>query len=102
MNQDIHTSHAVVAEGLGKRYGELVGAPRPRSRGADGTVLGLLGHNGAGKTTGSGSSPRSPPRPSGSAVAGFDVPRSDRGPRPDRADQPGGDRRRAASGPTTS
>jgi ABC-2 type transport system ATP-binding protein len=51
MNQDIQTSHAVVAEGLGKRYGEQWAL-----RGFDlavptGSVLGLLGHNGAGKTT---------------------------------------------------
>ncbi|HEX4306802.1 MAG TPA: ATP-binding cassette domain-containing protein, partial [Solirubrobacterales bacterium] len=51
MNQDIQTSHAVVAKGLGKRYGEQWAL-----RGFDlavptGSVLGLLGHNGAGKTT---------------------------------------------------
>src|ERR1700761_8487809 len=51
MNEYIQTSHAVVAEGLGKRYGEQWAL-----RGFDlavptGSVLGLLGHNGAGKKT---------------------------------------------------
>src|ERR1700754_3110094 len=46
-----NTAPGVVAEGLGKRYGELWAL-----RGLDlhvpaGSVLGLLGHNGAGKTT---------------------------------------------------
>src|ERR1700761_9676541 len=51
MNQDIQTSHAVVAEGLGKRYGEQ-GALREFDLAVPtGSVLGLLGHNGAGKTT---------------------------------------------------
>jgi ABC-2 type transport system ATP-binding protein len=51
MNQDIHTSHAVVAEGLGKRYGEQWALRDFDLIVPTGSVLGLLGHNGAGKTT---------------------------------------------------
>ena len=41
----------VVATGLGKRYGELWAVRHLDLDVAPGTVLGLLGHNGAGKTT---------------------------------------------------
>jgi ABC-2 type transport system ATP-binding protein len=41
----------VVVEGLGKRYGELWALRELDLAVAPGTVLGLLGHNGAGKTT---------------------------------------------------
>jgi ABC-2 type transport system ATP-binding protein len=41
----------VVAEGLGKRYGDLWALRDLDLTVAPGTVLGLLGHNGAGKTT---------------------------------------------------
>ncbi|HET9184560.1 MAG TPA: ATP-binding cassette domain-containing protein [Solirubrobacterales bacterium] len=51
MNRDIQTSHAVVAEGLGKRYGEQWALRDFRLAVPTGSVLGLLGHNGAGKTT---------------------------------------------------
>jgi ABC-2 type transport system ATP-binding protein len=51
MNQDIHTSHAVVAEGLGKRYGDQWALRDFDLAVPTGSVLGLLGHNGAGKTT---------------------------------------------------
>jgi ABC-2 type transport system ATP-binding protein len=51
MNQDIHSSHAVVAEGLGKRYGEQWALREFDLAVPTGSVLGLLGHNGAGKTT---------------------------------------------------
>src|SRR6195952_2147306 len=51
MNQDIQTSHAVVAEGLGKRYGEQWALREFDLVVPTGSVLGLLGHNGAGKTT---------------------------------------------------
>ena len=51
MNQDIHTPHAVVAEGLGKRYGEQWALRDFDLAVPTGSVLGLLGHNGAGKTT---------------------------------------------------
>src|ERR1700755_1970118 len=51
MNQEIQNPHAVVAEGLGKRKGEQ-GALREFDLAVPtGSVLGLLGHNGAGKTT---------------------------------------------------
>jgi ABC-2 type transport system ATP-binding protein len=51
MNQDMHTPHAVVAEGLGKRYGEQWALRDFDLAVPTGSVLGLLGHNGAGKTT---------------------------------------------------
>ncbi len=51
MNQDIQTPHAVVAEGLGKRYGEQWALRDFDLEVPTGSVLGLLGHNGAGKTT---------------------------------------------------
>jgi ABC-2 type transport system ATP-binding protein len=51
MNQDIQTSHAVVAAGLGKRYGEQWALRDFDLEVPTGSVLGLLGHNGAGKTT---------------------------------------------------
>jgi ABC-2 type transport system ATP-binding protein len=51
MNQDIHTSHAVVAQGLGKRYGGQWALRDFDLAVPTGSVLGLLGHNGAGKTT---------------------------------------------------
>jgi ABC-2 type transport system ATP-binding protein len=51
MNQDIHTAHAVVAEGLGKRYGDQWALRDFDLAVPTGSVLGLLGHNGAGKTT---------------------------------------------------
>jgi ABC-2 type transport system ATP-binding protein len=51
MNPDIQTSHAVVAEGLGKRYGEQWALREFDLAVPTGSVLGLLGHNGAGKTT---------------------------------------------------
>ena len=51
MNQDIQTSHAVVAEGLGKRYGDQWALRDFDLAVPTGSVLGLLGHNGAGKTT---------------------------------------------------
>jgi ABC-2 type transport system ATP-binding protein len=51
MNQEPNTSHAVVAEGLGKRYGEQRALREFDLTVPTGSVLGLLGHNGAGKTT---------------------------------------------------
>jgi ABC-2 type transport system ATP-binding protein len=51
MNQDIHPSHAVVAEGLGKCYGDQWALRDFDLAVPTGSVLGLLGHNGAGKTT---------------------------------------------------
>lgn len=51
--QKVAGNHAgsVVAEGLGKRYGELWALRDVDLYVPPGTVLGLLGHNGAGKTT---------------------------------------------------
>src|ERR1700752_3830057 len=43
--------HAIVAEGLGKRFGDLWALRDVDLIVPPGTVLGLLGHNGAGKTT---------------------------------------------------
>src|SRR6201996_9210424 len=51
MNREPNTSHAVVAEGLGKRYGEQWALRDFDLVVPTGSVLGLLGHNGAGKTT---------------------------------------------------
>ena len=51
MNQEPITSHAVVAEGLGKRYGDQWALRDFDLAVPTGSVLGLLGHNGAGKTT---------------------------------------------------
>jgi ABC-2 type transport system ATP-binding protein len=51
MNADIQTPHAVVAEGLGKRFGEQWALREFDLAVPTGSVLGLLGHNGAGKTT---------------------------------------------------
>src|ERR1700753_657193 len=51
MKPDNQTSHTVVAEGLGKRYGEQWALREFDLAVPTGSVLGLLGHNGAGKTT---------------------------------------------------
>ena len=51
MNADNQSTHAVVAEGLGKRYGEQWALRDFDLAVPTGSVLGLLGHNGAGKTT---------------------------------------------------
>src|SRR5580698_3963493 len=50
MNQE-NSSSAIVAEGLGKRYGEQWALRDFDLQVPAGAVLGLLGHNGAGKTT---------------------------------------------------
>ena len=47
----LDTSSGVVAQGLGKRFGDLWALRDLDLHVAPGTVLGLLGHNGAGKTT---------------------------------------------------
>ncbi len=51
MTQNPQTSHAVVTAGLGKRYGEQWALRDFDLAVPTGSVLGLLGHNGAGKTT---------------------------------------------------
>src|SRR6201991_3944159 len=74
MNPEPNTSHAVVAEGLGKRYGEQWALRDFDLAVPSGSVLGLLGHNGAGKTTAIRilTTLAAPTEGSGS-VAGFDV-----------------------------
>ena len=47
----IDTRSGVIAQGLGKRFGDLWALRDLDLQVAPGTVLGLLGHNGAGKTT---------------------------------------------------
>lgn len=49
--RDTKLSGGVVAEGLGKRFGDLWALRNLDLQVAPGTILGLLGHNGAGKTT---------------------------------------------------
>jgi ABC-2 type transport system ATP-binding protein len=51
MNPKLDTSVAVAAHGLGKRYGEQWALRDFDLEVPAGSVLGLLGHNGAGKTT---------------------------------------------------
>src|ERR1700748_867578 len=51
MYQESNTSLAVVAEGVCKRYGEQWALRDFDLAVPTGSVLGLLGHNGAGKTT---------------------------------------------------
>src|SRR3954447_24717410 len=46
-----HTNYGVEARGLGKRFGDLWALRDLDLDVPPGTVLGLLGHNGAGKTT---------------------------------------------------
>ena len=48
---NIQTKVGILAEGLGKRFGELWALRDFDLEVPQGTVLGLLGHNGAGKTT---------------------------------------------------
>ena len=45
------TDHAIVAEGLRKRYGDVVALDGVDLAVERGTAFGLLGPNGAGKTT---------------------------------------------------
>jgi ABC-2 type transport system ATP-binding protein len=64
----------VAAEGLGKRFGDLWALRDLDLDVAPGTVLGLLGHNGAGKTTAIRIlTTLSAPTTGRAAVAGFDV-----------------------------
>ncbi len=48
---EVQCTRAVLAEGLGKRYGDLWALRDVDLEAPAGSVLGLLGHNGAGKTT---------------------------------------------------
>ncbi|HEY1853114.1 MAG TPA: ATP-binding cassette domain-containing protein [Solirubrobacterales bacterium] len=74
MNANIQNDASVVANGLGKRYGEQWALREFDLEVASGSVLGLLGHNGAGKTTAIRilTTLAAPTEGSGS-VAGFDV-----------------------------
>ena len=68
------TAPSVVAEGLGKRYGELWALRNVDLVVPQGTVLGLLGHNGAGKTTAIRIlTTLTSPTEGRAAVAGYDV-----------------------------
>jgi ABC-2 type transport system ATP-binding protein len=67
-------SSGVLVEGLGKRFGELWALRDLHLDVPPGTVLGLLGHNGAGKTTAIRIlTTLSQPTEGRAAVAGFDV-----------------------------
>jgi ABC-2 type transport system ATP-binding protein len=74
-----HTTNAdvrggVQAEGLGKRFGELWAVRDLDLQVAPGTILGLLGHNGAGKTTAIRMlTTLSRPTTGRATVAGYDV-----------------------------
>ncbi len=66
----------VVAEGLGKRYGDLWALRDVDLYVPAGSVLGLLGHNGAGKTTAIRIlTTLAEPTTGRASVAGFDVDR---------------------------
>jgi ABC-2 type transport system ATP-binding protein len=69
-----HTSIGVRAEGLGKRYDDLWALRDLDLDVSPGTVLGLLGHNGAGKTTAIRIlTTLAEPTEGSATVAGFDV-----------------------------
>jgi ABC-2 type transport system ATP-binding protein len=68
------TTGGITATGLGKRFGELWALRHLDLHVAPGTVLGLLGHNGAGKTTAIRIlTTLSQPSEGSATVAGFDV-----------------------------
>ncbi len=70
------SASGVVATGLGKRFGDLWALRDLHLEVAPGTVLGLLGHNGAGKTTAIRIlTTLSKPTEGHATVAGFDVER---------------------------
>jgi ABC-2 type transport system ATP-binding protein len=74
--QNTKKARGVLAEGLGKRYGDLWALRDLDLDVAPGTVLGLLGHNGAGKTTAIRIlTTLSSPTTGRASVAGFDVAR---------------------------
>jgi ABC-2 type transport system ATP-binding protein len=74
LNDQITSSSAIVAHGLGKLYGEQWALRDFELEVPAGTVLGLLGHNGAGKTTAIRILTTLALPTAGSAtVAGFDV-----------------------------
>ena len=74
MTAEIHAESAIVATGLGKRYGESWALREFDLAVPTGSVLGLLGHNGAGKTTAIRIlTTLAAPTAGSAAVAGFDV-----------------------------
>jgi ABC-2 type transport system ATP-binding protein len=74
MNQDSQPSASIVATGLGKRYGEQWALRDFDLEVSAGSVLGLLGHNGAGKTTAIRIlTTLALPSAGSASVAGFDV-----------------------------
>jgi ABC-2 type transport system ATP-binding protein len=71
---DLSAAGGVTASGLGKRFGDLWALRNLDLHVAPGTVLGLLGHNGAGKTTAIRIlTTLSRPTEGSATVAGFDV-----------------------------
>jgi ABC-2 type transport system ATP-binding protein len=72
--RDTKSHRGVFAEGLGKRFRDLWAVRELDLDVVPGTVLGLLGHNGAGKTTAIRMlTTLSRPTTGGATVAGFDV-----------------------------
>jgi ABC-2 type transport system ATP-binding protein len=74
MNSQLHSDASVVATGLGKRYGDDWALHDFDLIVPTGSVLGLLGHNGAGKTTAIRIlTTLAAPTEGSATVAGFDV-----------------------------
>ena len=74
MNPTLQSDASVVATGLGKRYGEHWALREFDLTVPSGSVLGLLGHNGAGKTTAIRIlTTLAAPTEGSASVAGFDV-----------------------------
>jgi ABC-2 type transport system ATP-binding protein len=74
MNQSLQADASVVASGLGKRYGDQWALRDFDLAVPPGSVLGLLGHNGAGKTTAIRIlTTLAVPAEGSATVAGFDV-----------------------------
>ena len=92
------TGGGISATGLGKRYGDLWALRGLDLEVAPGQVLGLLGHNGAGKTTAIRIlTTLAEPTEGSATVAGFDVVRRGRlGAGPHRRGRAAGHRRRPA------
>src|SRR3954449_4356420 len=70
----IQRTSGIIAEGLGKRFGDLWALREVDLDVPAGTVLGLLGHNGAGKTTAIRIlTTLASPTEGSASVAGYDV-----------------------------